>query len=172
MNLQQEIESSLDVCADEVTRDAYEARLQSGPLERDVDPISHFCAYFVPFNPVTKELLIGDHKKSGLWLMPGGHIDAGETLYTTINREIEEELGVVNFFTERPLPFLMTITDILHDVRPCKKHFDIWHKVETDGKDFEIDYTEYHEVRWVTISEARKLITDPANILALNALEN
>ena len=51
------------------------------------------------------------------------------------------------------------------------KH-DIWHQVETDGKDFEIDDTEYHEVRWVTISEARKLITDPANILALNALEN
>src|SRR6056297_1045634 len=102
MNLHQEIEASLEVCADHATKEAYINRLQAGRLERDHDPISHFCAYFVPFNPATKQVLIGDHKKSGLWLMPGGHIDAGETLYTTINREIEEELGVKDFFDERP----------------------------------------------------------------------
>ena len=172
MTLEQEITASLDMCADEETKQMYVKRLKSGPLERDLNPTSHFCAYFVPYNPETKQVLVGDHKKSGLWLMPGGHIDSGETLFTTLNREIEEELGVVNFYHERPQPFLMTITDILHDVRPCKKHFDVWHLVQTDGADFKIDYTEYNEVRWVTIPEARALVTDPANIAALDKIEN
>jgi len=57
--------------------------------------------------------------------MPGGHIDANESLLTTLNREIKEELGVSDFYTVRPKPFLLTITNIVTDVRPCKKHFDI-----------------------------------------------
>lgn len=50
--------------------------------------------------------------------MPGGHIDANETLLTTLNREIKEELGVSNFYAERPKPFLLSITEIEHDTRP------------------------------------------------------
>ena len=95
---------------------------------------SHVCAYFVPYNPETKQILIGDHKKSGLWLMPGGHVDAGESLLTTLNREIEEELGIANFYQERPEPFLLSITNIVTGVRPCQKHFDVWHIMETNGK--------------------------------------
>lgn len=171
MNLKQEIESVLDKCSSIEVRDEYTARLKEEHLVRDRDLHSHFCAYFVPYNPTDKTILVGDHKKSGLWLMPGGHIDEGETLLETINREIEEELGVRHFFAEKPEPFLLSITNIEHDIRPCKKHFDIWHLVETDGAEFDIDYTEYNEVRWVTIPEARALITDPANIQALNVIE-
>jgi len=171
MDLRHEITASLDKCFDTQTKAQYEARLAEGSLVRDENIHSHFCTYFVPYNTTNKTILIGDHKKSGLWLMPGGHIDKGEVLLETVNREIEEELGVKNFFTQRPEPFLLSITDILHDTRPCKKHFDIWHLVETDGSDFNIDYTEYKEVRWVTIPEARTLVTDPANLQALTVLE-
>lgn len=171
MELKQEIEASLDKCLNAQIRDEYVERLNKGNLVRDEEENSHFCAYFVPYNPDNKTILVGDHKKSGLWLMPGGHIDQGEGLLDTVNREIEEELGVKNFFQQKTEPFLLSITNIEHDTRPCKKHFDIWHLMETDGADFNIDYTEYNEVRWVTVSEARKLITDPANIQALNVIE-
>lgn len=171
MNLEQEITSSLDKCHDEQVKAQYIERLAEGSLVRDENIHSHFCAYFVPYNPANKTILVGDHKKSGLWLMPGGHIDQGELLLETINREIEEELGVKNFFTEKPESFLLSITNITHDTRPCKRHFDVWHLVETDGSDFNIDYTEYHEVRWLTIPEARKVVTDPANIQALDVIE-
>ena len=43
--------------------------------------------------------------------------------------------------------------------------------METDGKDFEIDFTEYKEVRWVTLEEARGLLVDPANRAAIDAIE-
>jgi 8-oxo-dGTP pyrophosphatase MutT (NUDIX family) len=171
MDLQSEIEDVLDRCVSAVDRMEYQARLTEGALVRDENIHSHCCAYFVPYNPTTKQILVGDHKKSGLWLMPGGHIDANETLLTTLNREIEEELGVSNFYTQRPEPFLLSITNIVTDVRPCQKHFDIWHVMETNGEGLEIDYTEYNEVRWVTIKEARALVTDPANLMALDRLE-
>lgn len=171
MELKQEIEAVLDKCSNEAVRVEYQKRLTEGNLVREENLHSHFCAYFVPYNPETKSILIGDHKKSGLWLMPGGHIDVGEVLIETVNREIEEELGVKEFFKEAPKPFLLSVTNIEQDVRPCKKHFDVWHLVETDGSDFNIDYSEYNEVRWLTIPEARKLVTDPANIQALNVIE-
>ena len=105
MDLHEEIRSALDKCPDQETKTQYETRLEKGSLARDEDIHSHFCAYFVPYNPANKTILVGDHKKSGLWLMPGGHIDANESLLETVNREIEEELGVANFFSERPEPF-------------------------------------------------------------------
>jgi len=172
MTLTQEITAALSVCENVAVEKEYKERLVQGDLARDENIHSHFCAYFVPFNSDTKQVLLGDHKKSGLWLMPGGHIDANESLLATLNREILEELGVAEFYTERPEPFLLTITNIVTDVRPCKKHFDVWHLMETDGEGLEIDYTEYNEVRWVTITEARELITDSANLVALDRLEH
>ena len=172
MDLVKEIETALDACESPSIRKEYEERLQEGLLVRDENIHSHFCAYFVPYNSSNKSVLIGDHKKSGLWLMPGGHVDAGETLLQTLNREIEEELGVSDFYKERPDPFLLSITNIVTDVRPCQKHFDIWHLMETDGENIDVDLTEYNEVRWVSIKDARELVTDPANITALNRLEN
>lgn len=171
MKLKEEILSALDKCTDQGIRESYKRRLNKGNLVRDEDIVSHFCAYFVPYNPKNKTVLVGGHKKSGLWLMPGGHIDKGETMLDTLNREIEEELGVSDFFIERPEPFLLTITPIQHDTRPCREHFDVWHVMETDGSDFKVDYAEYNEVRWLSIPEARKIVIDPANLKALEILE-
>jgi 8-oxo-dGTP pyrophosphatase MutT (NUDIX family) len=150
--------------------DGYNKRLSEGSLTKDENSASHFCAYFLPFNLQTKQVMFGHHKKSGKWLSPGGHIDGGESLFDTLNREIEEELGVKDFFIERPVPFLLTITPIEHDPRACKMHFDVWHLMETDGNAFKIDMSEYHEVRWLSVSEAKKLTTDPANEKALSFL--
>ena len=172
MELKEELQEALDqsrALSAEVAQE-YEERIAEGKLTRDEDPASHFCAYFLPFNLTTKQVLFGHHKKSGKWLSPGGHVDKGESLLETLNREIQEELGVKSFFGKRPDPFLLTITPIDRDPRKCRRHFDVWHLMETDGKDFNIDMTEYHEVRWLPISEAKKITTDAANQAALDFL--
>jgi 8-oxo-dGTP pyrophosphatase MutT (NUDIX family) len=170
MTLTEEIRHILAGHTDTNIVEAYKNRLQAGALTREENPHSHFCGYFVPFNKAEGKVLIGSHKKSGLWLMPGGHIEPNEPLLNTLNREIEEELGVKDFYTEMPEAFLLTITHIVSDVRPCKEHFDMWFLMETDGKDMVIDYTEYHEVRWATLAEARELTKDPANLEAIGVL--
>ena len=58
-------------------------RLKEGGLTRDEKPETHFCAYFLPYDEEIKKIFIIHHKKSGLWLSPGGHIDKGEDLTAT-----------------------------------------------------------------------------------------
>jgi 8-oxo-dGTP pyrophosphatase MutT (NUDIX family) len=151
----------------------YLERLEEGDdFTRDDGDPSHFCVYFLPFNPKTKQVFIVDHKKAGLWLSPGGHIDKGEMLLDALNREIKEELGVANFFADLPKPFLISITPINNPAQPCKEHLDIWFLLETDGHNFNVDPSEFHSAKWMGLEEARKIITDPANIKAITLLNN
>jgi 8-oxo-dGTP pyrophosphatase MutT (NUDIX family) len=170
--LYDQISEAIDpsICDIEDTCARFLKRLEEGAFTRDENPRSHFCAYFLPYNPETREVFIVHHKKSGLWISPGGHIDEGEGLLDTLNREIREELGIGNFFSESQSPFLLTITPIDNEAQPCKMHFDLWYLMETDGNEFAVDPKEFHDTRWMTIDEAEEIITDPPNRKALEVL--
>lgn len=159
------------ICDSDDTYNAFQKRLAEGMLTREENPKTHFCVYFLPFNPQNKKIFIVHHKKSGLWISPGGHIDKGEILFEALNREINEELGVKNFFKDTPSPFLLTIIWIETKNHPCKAHYDIWYLVPTDGGNFKIDPAEFYDTKWMTIEEARKIVTDPSNIKALDVIE-
>ena len=171
-NLYEEIKSIINpsICNQEIV-DYWLERLEKRELTRDDGNPSHFCCYFLPYNPNTKQVFIVHHKKSGLWIFPGGHIDKGEGLMQTINREIEEELGVKNKIKEEIKPFLLTITPIENRVQPCKEHLDIWYRFSTNGSEFNVDPKEFHQTRWVSIEEARRFVTDPPNLEALSKME-
>lgn len=171
--LQDQISKIIDrsVCDSENTYINFLKRLEEGALTRDENQQTHFCAYFLPYNAENKKVFIVHHKKSGLWLSPGGHIDKGEGLLETLNREIHEELGVKNFFQKIPSPFLLTITPIENEVQLCKAHFDIWYLVNTDGADFNIDPREFQDTKWLATDEAEKFVTDLPNKKALEIIK-
>ena len=164
--------TSHSICDNENTYRIFLERLKRGNLTRDENSGSHFCVYFLPYNLRNKKVFIVHHKKSGLWLSPGGHIDKGEELLGALNREIEEELGIKNHFKEAPSPFLLTITPINNRVQPGKTHYDIWDLMMTDGNNFSINPQEFHDTQWLTIAEARMVMIDPANLKALEVVEN
>lgn len=170
--LEKQIEAilHLPICTEKI-RSYWLERLAKGSLTRDENDKSHFCAYFLPYNPTAKKVFIVHHKKSGLWLAPGGHIDQGELLMQALNMEIKEELGIKNSARKEIKPFLLTITPINNPVQPCKEHLDIWYRIPTDGREFNIDPREFHETKWMTINEAKKIVTDPPNFEALAAIE-
>jgi len=157
--------------ADELVAKRFLERLKEGRYTRDEYPRSHYCVYFLPYNPGTRQVFIVHHKKSGLWLSPGGHIDRGETLIHALNREIQEELGIRDKVKEGTWPFLLTITPIDNSVQPCKEHLDIWYRFPTDGSDLTVDPREFHATQWVTIDDAKKIITDGPNLTALSKIE-
>jgi len=159
-----------EICDSQETYREFCQRLEEGNLTRDENILTHFGTFFLPFNPESRQLFLAHHKKSGLWIAPGGHIDQGEILLDTLNREIWEELGVKDHFKKAPNPFLLTITRINNTTQPCKAHYDIWYLMTTDGADFNIDPQEFHDTRWLTIDEARKIVTAPTNITALKML--
>jgi len=172
MDLYQNIAKIIDreICDSEKTYREFCQRLEQGNLTRDENVLTHFGTFFLPFNPKNKQLFLAHHKKSGLWIAPGGHIDRGEVLWQTLNREIWEELGVENHFKEPPNPFLLTITRINNTTQPCKAHYDIWYLMTTNGANFNIDPQEFHDTKWLSIDEARKIVTAPTNITAIGML--
>jgi 8-oxo-dGTP pyrophosphatase MutT (NUDIX family) len=152
-------------------RQKYLQRVAEGNLTRDENPVTHFCVYFFPFNPVAKQVFLVHHKKANKWIPPGGHINKGENLWQALNREISEELGVSEYFKEQPIPFLLTITPINQSFT-CKEHFDVWFLLKTNGADFQVNAREFYNTGWFSRADAKEIVVDDAITKALLYLEN
>lgn len=59
----------------------------------DVPPM-HLVSYFVVRDEARGRLLLVNHRKAGLWLPPGGHVEPGEDPWQTVARECREELHI------------------------------------------------------------------------------
>ena len=152
------------------------SRSKEGLLTRDENPYSHFCVYFAAHDRGSKEVFIGHHKKSELWIFNGGHIDKDETPEEALVREIGEEWGIKMDLESIGEPKLITITTINNQIKhKCKKHYDIWYFVPVLKNTFTPDKeklnTEFYTTGWRSISEARSVITDPNTLKAVSEFE-
>lgn len=67
------------------------------PFDQRLDPI-HVTGSAIVTGPLGVILL--RHKRLGIWLQPGGHIDPGETPWDAARREAEEETGLAVDFAD------------------------------------------------------------------------
>lgn len=152
-------------------------RLEQGELTRDENSKSHLCAYFSAYDSIAKQVFIGHHKKSGLWLFSGGHIDQRETVHESVIREVGEEWGLNGNDFEINPPELLTITEINNPTKQkCNLHYDLWHFVSVDKNKFKpVDENlleEFHEAGWKSLEEARSLIKDKNTLSAIDFIES
>lgn len=63
----------------------------SCPFDRDADP-THVTGSALVVGP--RGILLHRHKRLGMWLQPGGHLDRDETPWDAARREGEEETGL------------------------------------------------------------------------------
>lgn len=164
-----------ETVAPDTIKEKFISRLSAGAITRDENPRSHFCTYFPAYDPQSKTVFIGLHKKSGLWLFNGGHIDRGETPDEAVKREIAEEWGIQQNLSI-PSPSLLTITEIENPKKQtCEHHFDIWYFFSVDSKDFSPDpnllSTEFHEWGWKSVHKTKPLIRNKETLLALGEIE-
>jgi 8-oxo-dGTP pyrophosphatase MutT (NUDIX family) len=97
------------------------------------------------------------HKHLGLWLQPGGHIDAGETPWDAAVRETREETGL------NPLPWPGGPPLVHVDVHPGgrgHRHLDLRYLLFAGDDDPVAPDGESPDVRWFDWDEAIA-IADP-----------
>ncbi|MFZ2206802.1 MAG: NUDIX domain-containing protein [Microgenomates group bacterium] len=155
-------------------RRQFEERISVGLFSRKENPVSHFCTYFPSIDLQEKKVFIGLHKKSGLWLFNGGHLDSGETPYDGVTREIDEEWGM-NVKLTIPRPSLLTVTKIENPKKQiCELHFDIWYFIFLQTTTFEPNphllSMEFSKWGWKTFDEAEYIMKDDSTHRALKVM--
>ena len=102
------------------------------PLDQESDPI-HVTGSGIVIGP--RGVVLLEHKRLGIWLQPGGHIDPGETPWDASLRESLEETGLDVRFSG-PIDDL-GVPELIHvDVHPGGRghtHLDLRYLI--DGGD-------------------------------------
>jgi len=125
-------------------------------------PPKHLVVYFIPVDAAERCLLLGDHRKSGLWLPPGGHVEDGENPHQAVIREAGEELGIAAEFADDK-PFFLSVTR----TNEASPHLDVdlWFvlRLGKNGARLTPDPREFKSVRWFDLDERREREDWPAD---------
>jgi 8-oxo-dGTP diphosphatase len=117
-------------------------------------PPKHLVVYFIPVDAAERCLLLGDHRKSGLWLPPGGHVEDGEDPRQAVIREAREELGIEAEFKDDK-PFFLTVTP----TKEANSHLDVdlWFVLQVARHKTQLtpDPREFKSVRWFDVDDQR-----------------
>ncbi|WP_225834615.1 NUDIX hydrolase [Streptomyces sp. NK08204] len=126
-------------------------------------PAMHLVSYFVVLDNTRGRLLLVAHRKAGLWLPAGGHVEPGEDPWATVVRECHEELGIEAMASpitgEHPLFLTVTRT------RGQSAHTDVslWYLLNADRHTItSYDQGEFNEIRWLTDEQ---VLEEPAELL-------
>ncbi len=95
------------------------------------------------------------HRRLGVWLQPGGHIDPGETPWDAARRESEEETGLAVAFTDvlpDGVPLLVHVD--VHAGGKGHTHLDLRYLLEAGDDDPDPPPEESQEVGWFDWPEA------------------
>jgi 8-oxo-dGTP pyrophosphatase MutT (NUDIX family) len=116
----------------------------------DVPPM-HLVSYFAVCDDQRELQLLVAHRKAGLWLPAGGHVEPGEDPWATVVRECQEEIHIdavaSPLIGERP--FFLTVTP----TRGPGSHTDVslWFVLSAGaGTITSYDEGEFDAIRWLT----------------------
>jgi nucleoside triphosphatase len=117
------------------------------------------------FNPNGDLFLMRSHKWRDKWVVPGGHIDLGETVEEALIREIKEETNLDIYDIE-----FLCWQEYVYDKSFWKhRHYVFFdYTCRTDTIEATLNH-EAEEYRWVSLDEAHELPIDSYTQTAINA---
>jgi 8-oxo-dGTP diphosphatase len=128
--------------------------------EHGATPPIHLAVFFAFLDDASRKIMLVDHRKAGMWLLPGGHND-GESPWKSVLREAEEELAVKGTFHhvigDAPLFVTESVT------RGPGSHTDVtlWFVLAGDeAMPMEPDEKEFTGVRWVSVDDVDAWVTE------------
>jgi nucleoside triphosphatase len=108
------------------------------------------------FNPEGELLLIRSHKWHDMYVVPGGHVELGETLEEALRREVKEETGL----EIHDLEFILFQEFIFDESFWKRRHFIFFdYACKTAGGDVTLN-SEAQEYVWIAPQDALHLPMD------------
>jgi 8-oxo-dGTP pyrophosphatase MutT (NUDIX family) len=122
------------------------------------------------------KVLLLHHKKIGLWLQPGGHIELNEDPLQALLRELQEETGlsatdleIIDWSPNRPadspdysggkslpVPFDLNV----HNFNAGHQHIDLGYLVRAKTDHIHLEAEAAHSIGWFTKSQMRQKVAD------------
>lgn len=116
-------------------------------FDQDVDPV-HITGSAIVVG--ARGVVLLKHKRLGLWLQPGGHVDVGETPWNGALREAREETGLAVRFAgaldDQGLPELVHVD--VHAGGRGHTHLDLRYLVVAEDSDPAPPDGESQEIDW------------------------
>ena len=130
----------------------------------------HFTASAFVLSPDGGRLLLILHAKLGLWLQPGGHVEAGDSdLLAAARRELREEANVVDARLEGEGIFDVDIHTIPAGRSPRHLHFDVRFLFRARDERV-VAASDALAVRWVALAEVAAQNSDASVMRAVRRL--
>jgi len=130
-----------------ITRTLAELDRVADLFDQDVDPV-HITGSAIVIG--ARGVVLLKHKRLGLWLQPGGHVDVGETPWDGALREAHEETGLVVRFAadvdDAGLPALVHVD--VHAGGRGHTHLDLRYLVVAEDADPAPPDGESQEIGW------------------------
>lgn len=126
-------------------------------------PATHLVSYFAALDEQREQILLGAHRKAGLWLPSGGHVEPREDPWKTVERECLEELDTpaVPSPIAGTAPLFVTITR----TRGTGPHTDVslWFVLHLAADaTVTFDTEEFHAIKWLPL---RQVLAEPLDTL-------
>ncbi|MEM3781629.1 MAG: NUDIX domain-containing protein [Candidatus Micrarchaeaceae archaeon] len=128
-------------------------------------------------------MLMLKHRKLGMWVPPGGHVEENEFPYEAAIRETKEETGIdvelvgddnVRHIDEAarslPMPFAILYENVPYRTQPMHLHFDMIYVGKAVGGTI-VANNESTDIKWMNAKEIGNMETLPnVKDVALKAL--
>jgi 8-oxo-dGTP pyrophosphatase MutT (NUDIX family) len=137
------------------------------PFDRDAD-LTHLTASALVLG--RQGVLLHRHKRLGLWLQPGGHLEAGETPWAAALRESHEETGLQLRWMSAAASGVPPLAHLdVHDGGRGHTHLDLRYVLAVEGDEEPAPLSgESPDVRWFAWPDAVE-IADPGLVGFLRA---
>ena len=135
----------------------------AAPFSRAQFTPGHVTASAFITNPARDALLLILHGKLGLWLQPGGHIEADDAnVFEAAQREVREELGIETLEVVGAGLLDVDVHEIpARKADPAHEHFDVRFLFSTAADSFRAG-SDARDARWVPLTALLGPKPDPS----------